>query len=128
MPSTRLAWPSRSSTFTDSRKPARCSTVAIASFCFDEGHAVCACRAEPALRMRVSMSAIGSVIMRRISSRARGSGTEGHAEVGEQRLALGVVLGARHHGDVQARDVLDRVVVDLGEDDLLADAQREVAA
>src|SRR2546422_11120641 len=142
MPSTRLAWPSRSSTFTESRKPARCSTPAIASFCFEEGHETCAWRAMPALRMRVNMSAIGSVIMiggfpvcgsslafgSLRETCASGSRTERHAEVREQRLALGVVAGARHHRDVEPRDVLPRVVVDLGEDDLLADAERVVAA
>src|SRR4029453_1432382 len=138
MPSTRLAWPSRSSTTTESRKPARWSTPAIASFCFDDGHEVRAWRALPALRIRVNMSAIGSVIMiggflsglRSPSARwaKLASGSEGHAEVREQRLALGVVAGARHHRDVQPRDVLHRVVVDLGEDDLLADPEREVAA
>src|SRR2546426_11163661 len=124
MPSTRLAWPSRSSTFTESRKPARCSTPAIASFCFEAGHEVCAWRALPALRMRVNMSAIGSVIMVGDSLLR----AERHAEVREQRLALGVVAGARHHRDVQPRDVLHRVVVDLWEDDLLADPERIVAA
>src|SRR5438093_917306 len=140
MPSTRLWCPSRSSTTTESRKPARWSTLAIASFCFEDGHEVAAWRALPALRMRVSMSAIGSVIMigesflldfARLRLAARNLpqlGSERHAEVREQRLALGVVAGARHHRDVQARDVLHRVVVDLGEDDLLADAERVVAA
>src|SRR4030095_17149489 len=104
MPSTRLAWPSRSSTTTESRKPARWSTPAIASFCFDEGHEVRWWRALPALRIRVNMSAIGSVIMiggflsglRSPSARwaKLASGSEGHAEGGEQRLYLVVVWGA----------------------------------
>src|SRR3990172_2940847 len=52
---------------------------------------------------------------------------ERHAEQPEERAALLVVPGARHHRDVQSLDLLDLVVVDLGEDDLLAHAQRVVA-
>src|SRR3954467_15538563 len=53
---------------------------------------------------------------------------EGHAERLEQRVGLGVGLRARRDRDVEAADRVDRVVVDLGEDDLLADAQVVVAA
>src|SRR5262245_43410872 len=53
---------------------------------------------------------------------------EGHAEVREQRLALGIVARGRADRDVEPRDLLDLVVLDLGEDDLLADAEGVVPA
>src|SRR5215210_5988476 len=53
---------------------------------------------------------------------------EGHAEGREQGVGLGVGLGARRDRHVEAADLVDRVVVDLGEDDLLANADRIVAA
>src|SRR3954447_5747504 len=53
---------------------------------------------------------------------------EGHAECLEQRVGLGVGLRGRGDGDVQAPHLVDGVVVDLGEDDLLADAHRVAAA
>src|SRR5215217_3063617 len=52
---------------------------------------------------------------------------EGESEGGEQRPALLVGLGAGHHGDVHAPDLLDLVVVDLGEDQLLGQPEGEVA-
>src|SRR3954464_15978955 len=53
---------------------------------------------------------------------------EGHAERLEQRVGLSVRLRGRRDRDVEAADRVDRVVVDLGEDDLLADAQVVVSA
>src|SRR4051794_28553769 len=52
---------------------------------------------------------------------------ERHAEGLEQRVGLGVGLGARRDRDVEASDRVDLVVVDLGEDDLLAQADGVVA-
>src|SRR3954451_11380173 len=52
---------------------------------------------------------------------------EGHAERLEQRVGLGVGRGGRRDRDVEPADRVDRVVVDLGEDDLLADAEVVVA-
>src|SRR4051794_21996293 len=53
---------------------------------------------------------------------------EGHAERLEEGVGLGVGRGARRDRHVEAAHGVDRVVVDLGEDDLLAHAQRVVAA
>src|SRR4051812_23291836 len=53
---------------------------------------------------------------------------ERHAERGEERVRLLVVLGAGGDCNVEPADRPDRVVVDLREDDLLADAERVVAA
>src|SRR3954449_11531190 len=53
---------------------------------------------------------------------------EGHAEGLEQRLGLLVRPRGRRDGDVQPAHLVDRVVVDLREDDLLAHAHRVVAA
>ena len=47
---------------------------------------------------------------------------------GEQRPRLVVGPGRRHDADVHALDLLDLRVVDLGEDQLVADAERVVAA
>src|SRR5204862_714108 len=52
---------------------------------------------------------------------------ERHAEAAQQRERLVVVLGGGRDRDVEAADLLDVVVVDLREDDLLADAERVVA-
>src|SRR3954466_14208756 len=52
---------------------------------------------------------------------------EGHAHVAEQSATLFVAPRRGHDGDVHALDLLDPVVVDLGEDDLLLDAERVVA-
>src|SRR3954447_7609361 len=49
---------------------------------------------------------------------------EGHAECLEQRVGLFVGLRRRGDGDVQAPHLVDGVVVDLGEDDLLAQTHR----
>src|SRR5438034_4062525 len=54
--------------------------------------------------------------------------SERHAEAAQQRERLVVRLGGGRDRDVEAADLLDVVVVDLGEDDLLADAERVVAA
>src|SRR4051812_31403581 len=53
---------------------------------------------------------------------------EGHAEGLEQRVGLAVGRGRRRDGDVEPADLVDLVIVDLGEDDLLADAEVVVAA
>src|SRR5215212_8459679 len=53
---------------------------------------------------------------------------ERHAERLEQRERLAVGLRRRGDRDVEAADGVDGVVVDLREDDLLADAHRVVAA
>src|SRR5437588_5608491 len=53
---------------------------------------------------------------------------EGHAERVEQSERLGVACGGRGDRDVEAANLVDRVVVDLREDDLLLDAHRVVAA
>src|SRR3954447_8265392 len=53
---------------------------------------------------------------------------ERHAEPGEERVRVLVACGAGCDGDVEAADVGDRVVVDLRKDDLLADAERVIAA
>src|SRR6266496_3209057 len=47
---------------------------------------------------------------------------------GEQRLRLGVGLGARRDRDVHPAQHVDLVVLDLGKDDLFLDAHVEVAA
>src|SRR4051795_7581478 len=52
---------------------------------------------------------------------------EGHAEGLEQRVGLAVGRGRRRDGDVEPADLVDLVVVDLGEDDLLADPEVVVA-
>src|SRR4051812_26939580 len=53
---------------------------------------------------------------------------EREAEAAQQRACVLVVLRGRRDRNVQAPDRLDGVVVDLREDDLLADAHRVVAA
>ena len=53
---------------------------------------------------------------------------ERHPKRLEQRERLGVGLGRRGDRHVEAAHLVDRVVVDLGEDDLLAHADRVVAA
>src|SRR5712691_11534735 len=53
---------------------------------------------------------------------------EGHAEAAQERERLLVSLRSGRDRDVEAADLLDVVVVDLGEDDLLADSERVVAA
>ena len=53
---------------------------------------------------------------------------EGHAEPAQKRQPVLVRLRGGRDRDVEAADLLDVVVVDLGEDDLLPDAERLVAA
>src|ERR671914_483483 len=72
------------------------------------GISTSSCAAMIPLRMRVRKSAIGSVIDMASPARLRHAGDE--AAVGEPA------------------DLIDAVVVDLREDDLLADAERVVAA
>src|SRR4051812_19055467 len=55
-------------------------------------------------------------------------GCERQPERQEERARLIVRCRGRRDRDVEAADQVDAVVVDLGEDDLLADAQRVVAA
>src|SRR4029450_4552527 len=57
-----------------------------------------------------------------------GFSLERHPEGAQERQPLLVVRRRRRDRDVQAADTGDLVVVDLGEDDLLADSEREVAA
>src|SRR5438105_9142997 len=64
---------------------------------------------------------------RRFTQAAHSGGPEGHAHVAQERAAFLVVLGGGDEGDVHPFDLLDLVVVDLGEDDLLADPERVVA-
>src|SRR5271154_5091698 len=163
---------------------------AISSFSFEEGSSTRSCSALLALRMRVSMSATGSVIIggrllpralrhagddalvgelpqadaakaellvhgarppalvaARVVAHLVLRGTRGlrdqrllghlapllfrgerHAQAAQQRLSLFIRLRTGRDRDVEAADLLDAVVVDLGENDLLADAQRVVAA
>src|SRR2546430_16524240 len=54
--------------------------------------------------------------------------TEREAERGEQRPAFVVGARGRDDRDVHASDRIDAVVVDLGKDELLGDAERVVAA
>src|SRR5256885_2633014 len=63
---------------------------------------------------------------RRFTQVAHSGRPEGHAHVAQERAAFLVVLGGGDDGDVHPFDLLDPVVVDLGEDDLLADAERVV--
>src|SRR5437764_11919335 len=55
-------------------------------------------------------------------------GRERKAQAAQERLCLLVRLGGGRDRDVEAADAVDAVVVDLREDDLLAQAQRVVAA
>src|ERR1700757_1636338 len=163
---------------------------AISTFIFELGMVACSCSALLALRMRVSMSAIGSVstvsllparlrhardraLVRELpqadpaeaelaEDRARAAAPvaarvvahfvllgsplldderslrhllvppvavrEGQAEGPQQREGVLVGLGARRDRHVETADLLNVVVVDLRKDELLADAEREVAA
>src|SRR5438105_3371180 len=56
------------------------------------------------------------------------SGCERQPEPGEERAGLLVVRRSRRDRDVEAANLVDAVVVDLGEDDLLADSERVVPA
>src|SRR5437763_12884868 len=53
---------------------------------------------------------------------------ERHAEAAQQRQRLLVRLRGGGNRDIEAADLLDVVLVDLGKDDLLADAERVIAA
>src|SRR5215469_9994272 len=53
---------------------------------------------------------------------------EGEVELFQKRTRLVVRLGGRAHDDVHPPDLLDLVVVDFGEDDVLLDAHRIIAA
>src|SRR5205807_3687052 len=57
-----------------------------------------------------------------------GRRSEREAEGGKQGVALGIGVGGGADGDVHAPDGVDLVVVDLGEDQLLGDTERVVAA
>src|SRR5258708_35564378 len=80
--------------------------------------------------MCCSCSAVGAT-KRSDSRRGRHSTelrrTEGHPEVLEERTALLVGLCGGDEADVHSLDHVDAVVVDLGEDDLLLEAERVVA-
>src|SRR2546430_6140249 len=160
---------------------------AISTFSLDVGISARSCSALLALRMRVSMSATGSVSKSRLLPRALGhagnhafmgelaqadaaepelledgarppaavaagvvahlvlrrpggldpqrllchlaltpSGRERQPEPGEECSGLLVVRRSRRDRDVEAANLVDAVVVDLREDDLLADAERVV--
>src|SRR5712691_11443312 len=53
---------------------------------------------------------------------------EGHAKAAQERERLLVSLRSGRDRDVEAANLLDVVVVDLGKDDLLADSERIVSA
>src|SRR5438552_10927154 len=53
---------------------------------------------------------------------------EGHAKPAQERQPVLVRLRRGRDRDVEAANLLDVVVVDLREDDLLGDSEREVAA
>src|SRR5581483_608277 len=55
-------------------------------------------------------------------------GSEREAERIQERARLDVVRRGRGDRDVEAADLIDAVVIDLGKDDLLADAERVIAA
>src|SRR3954454_17963498 len=162
----------------------------MSTFIRELGMVACSCSALLALRMRVSMSAIGSVSTvlsptsstsscrelrpgararggrsgrGRICGRPRAGGRtgysacscalctsevaavsrratssplllppfavrrEGQTERPKQRERVLVIVGARRDRHVEPANLLDVVVVDLREDELLADAEREVA-
>src|SRR5580700_2650147 len=169
--------------------PSALSTVATCSLRRECGISVRSWRTRAALRMRVSMSAIGSVIMGSPArlDHARDLATEGeqpeadpaefelaviaasapahlapvavprgelglriefceltgtrheffpiplsgrperHAELLQESAPLFVGTRSRHEADVEPLDRVDLVVVDLGEDDLLLQAERVVA-
>src|SRR5579884_2566266 len=52
---------------------------------------------------------------------------EGHPEAREQRLPFLIRVRRRHDADLEAAQLVDLVVVDLGEDELLAQPQSVVA-
>src|SRR5229473_7568557 len=54
--------------------------------------------------------------------------SERHAETRQQAARLVVVAGRGHDGDLEPAQLVDLVVVDLREHDLLAQAERVVAA
>src|SRR5437867_7375678 len=66
------------------------------------------------------MSEVLAMVFRLLSER--------HPEVREERFGLLVRLSRRHDVDVHAPDLVHLVVDDLGEDQLLAQAERVVAA
>src|SRR5579883_1988917 len=83
---------------------------------------------------RVSLHDLGATLLALDHARLRHRRTgflllpEGEVESLEQSSALTVVLRRRRNRDVHAPDLIDLVVLDLGEDDLLLDAQAVVAA
>src|SRR6188508_293886 len=140
---------------------------AISSFMREVGIDADSCSARFALRMRVSMSAMGSVsTVCLLPARLRHSGhgalvcelaqadpadaelavdrtrpaapvaaaVRAHLVLGlalllrDERAPVLVRLGRGGDGDVEPADGRDAVVVDLGKDDLLPDADRIVAA
>src|SRR6266571_312830 len=82
------------------------------------------------LELRRSLDLLDPALLRHAVSsghRDRGLAPERHAQFLEQRQRGVVALRARHEGDVHPVDALDLVVVDLGEDHLLLEADRVVA-
>src|SRR3954469_4291088 len=185
----RYGRPSRFSMWKSRMYPSSFRRRAISSFSFEVGISVLSCSALLALRMRVSMSATGSVsissllpgalcharddalmgelpqadpaepellehgtrapaavaagVVAHLELRGAGGlhpqrllghlpvpsvGSEREAERIEQRARLDVVRRGRRDRDIEAADLVDAVVVDLRENDLLADADRVVAA
>src|SRR5262245_23540925 len=122
MSTTSTGLPSPASTRKSWMKPVSFITRAISRLTREAGISASPWCARPALRMRVSMSAIGSLIM--IVS----SVPERHAQAAQELTGL-LVGGCRgDQRDVEPVDLLDLVVVDLGKDDLLAQPQRVAAA
>src|SRR5262245_29016210 len=103
-------------------KPASFMTRAISRLTREAGISASLWCAIPALRMRVSISAIGSLFT------GVSSVPERHAQAAQQLARLLVVRSRRDERDVQAVDLLDLVVVDLGTHDLLAQAERGAAS
>src|SRR6266511_4818904 len=62
------------------------------------------------------------------ASALRRCSLERHTEQLEESARLGITPRARDHGDFHAADAIDPVVVDLGKDQLLAQADRVIAA
>src|ERR1700712_1018254 len=121
---------------------------AMPAFRFECGRETVSWKAEFALRTRVSRSATGSVIVIAVLlssgfregpgprtdppsggllSLRRDGGAERESEGAEQCPALVVGLGGRDHGDVEAADPVDAVLVDLVEHALLGQTERVVA-
>src|SRR5947207_1545486 len=105
-------------------KPSSLSTFATSSLIFECGISTLSLRAVEPLRRRVTMSPRGSLTGILDCSLL----PERHSKTLEQRQPALVGASGSHEGDVEPLHLLDLVVVDLGEDDLLAHAEGVVAA